>query len=220
MLPAKKTKKSAGTTQWVAAIAVFCVGAGILYVASAGLSRSSSSLSESPALAVNGWEFSDEGKIVNGKPRSTEGKAHFKHSQPLKEGDIWRMRVDKGRNVMVGFAGKQFDVKKHSETWLNTAHVYLLSGTTVIKSELSFDRLRHYNINELGNLIPDDTSPLDLALRITKDGNVPQIQFNDDDVWHDFDPDRHALKAGPWFPYLMLTEWDYLSDHHVQRADA
>ena len=51
--------------------------------------------------------------------------------------------------------------------------------------------------------------------------NVPQIQFNDDDVWHDFAPDRAALKAGPWFPCLMLgSAATRLSDHSVHRPRA
>ena len=47
---------------------------------------------------------------------------------------------------------------------------------------------------------------------------VPQVQFNDDDVWHDFafrptgewhdgewhDGEQAALKAGSWFPCLEL----------------
>ena len=46
--------------------------------------------------------------------------------------------------------------------------------------------------------------------------NVPQIQFNDDSVWHDFAPDRAAVKAGPWFPFLRLgSARDHLSDHCV-----
>jgi hypothetical protein len=51
--------------------------------------------------------------------------------------------------------------------------------------------------------------------------HVPQIQFNDDDVWHDFAPDRAALKAGPWFPYLALGSADVrLIDHSVHRPRA
>ena len=52
--------------------------------------------------------------------------------------------------------------------------------------------------------------------------NVPQIQFNDDDVWHDFAPDRVALKAGPWFPFLQLevSAAIRLSDHSVHRPRA
>ena len=60
-----------------------------------------------------------------------------------------------------------------------------------------------------------------MALRITKDGNLPQIQFNDDSVWHDFTPEGGAaLKAGPWFPYLYLGGGDILSDHRVDRPRA
>ena len=29
------------------------------------------------------------------------------------------------------------------------------------------------------------TVPFDLALRCDRDGNVPQVQFNEDGVWHD-----------------------------------
>ena len=66
-----------------------------------------------------------------------------------------------------------------------------------------------------------ETLPYDVALRITKDGNLPQIQFNDDSVWHDFAPEgRTALKAGPWFPYLDLDGDDLLSDHRVDRPRA
>ena len=60
-----------------------------------------------------------------------------------------------------------------------------------------------------------------MALRISKDGNLPQIQFNDDSVWHDFAPEGEAaLKAGPWFPYLFLSGGDLLSDHRVDRPRA
>ena len=60
-----------------------------------------------------------------------------------------------------------------------------------------------------------------MALRISKDGNLPQIQFNDDSVWHDFAPEGGAaLKAGPWFPYLYLYGDDILSDHRVDRPRA
>ena len=54
-------------------------------------------------------------------------------------------------------------------------------------------------------------------INITKDGNLPQIQFNDDSVWHDFAPDRAAVKAGPWFPFLQLYGDVRLSDHCVHR---
>ena len=50
---------------------------------------------------------------------------------------------------------------------------------------------------------------------------MPQIQFNDDDVWHDFAPDRAALKAGPWFPCVQLFDAAVcLSDHSVHHPRA
>ena len=36
-------------------------------------------------------------------------------------------------------------------------------------------------------------------------------------MWHDFAPDRAAVKAGPWFPFLQLYGDDRLSDHCVHR---
>ena len=51
--------------------------------------------------------------------------------------------------------------------------------------------------------------------------NVPQIQFNDDGVWHDFAPNRVAPKAGPWVPWLYLGDAAVrLIDHRVDRPRA
>jgi hypothetical protein len=51
--------------------------------------------------------------------------------------------------------------------------------------------------------------------------NVPPIQFNAEEVWHDFAPGRVALKAGPWLPMLMLGSAAVrLSDHSVHRPRA
>jgi hypothetical protein len=47
-------------------------------------------------------------------------------------------------------------------------------------------------------------APFGLALRCEAVSNVPQMAFNDDDVWHDLAPDRAAVKAGPWFQSLFL----------------
>ena len=107
-------------------------------------------------------------------------------------------------------------MEKDGETHKSTAWVNLHSGTTVIQSDISRDGEQHVHLNHLKDYIPK-TLPYDLALRITKDGNVPQIQFNDDGVWHDFAPNRVAVKAGPWFPYLSLFDGDHLSDHCVHR---
>jgi hypothetical protein len=95
--------------------------------------------------------------------------------------------------------------------------VYLGSGSTAIHSDISQDGQQHDHWGHLKDYTPK-TLPYDVALRINKDGNVPQIQFNDDAVWHNFAPDRVALKAGPWFPYLELfNARDRLSDHCVHR---
>ena len=94
------------------------------------------------------------------------------------------------------------------------------NGTTDIGSGISRDGQDHFHIDHLEDHIPE-TKPYDVAVRITKDGNLPQIQFNDDSVWHDFAPEGGtALKAGLWFPYLWLTGDDLLSDHRVDRPRA
>ena len=48
--------------------------------------------------------------------------------------------------------------------------------------------------------------PFDVALRCGKDNNVPQIQFNEDGVWHNWTLDGPALKEGPWLPYLRFDD--------------
>ena len=126
------------------------------------------------------------------------------------------MKVLAGRNALVGIAAEGFDVERYYETCKSTAEVALYNGTTAIGSDISQDGQRHYHHGHLKDYIPK-TLPYDLALRINKDGNVPQIQFNDDAVWHDFAPDRAAVKAGPWFPYLALYVDARLSDHCVHR---
>ena len=93
----------------------------------------------------------------------------------------------------------------------------LRGGTTVIDSNISQDREQHYHYGHLKDHIPK-TNPYDVALRCDKDGNVPQIQFNDDGVWHDFAPEgRITLHAGPWFPLLGLSDGDRVSDLRVDR---
>ena len=112
------------------------------------------------------------------------------------------MRVEVGGSARVGFATEQYNVEKHGETNKSTACVCLDDGTTCIKTDISQDGQDHYHDRHLGPHIPE--APFDLALRCEAVSNVPQIQFNDDDVWHDFAPGRAALKAGPWFPHLAL----------------
>ena len=199
-------------------------------------------------LAPEGWAHSEGGEIAEGKPQWCKGNAaYFMHSRELQAHDVLRTKVVKvGGIACVGFAAESYDVEKHGETDKSTAWVYLSNGTTVIYSDISRDGEEHIHRNHLNNYIPK-TLPYDLALRISKDGNVPQVQFNDDAVWHDFTPDRAAVKAeretqeertqrkkerkkeegekerrkdthaGPWFPFLWLAEGDRLSDHCVHR---
>ena len=69
-------------------------------------------------------------------------------------------------------------------------------GTTDIFPDTSLDGQHHGHASHLRPHILD--APFDLAVRCEADGNVPQIQFNDDGVWHDFAPEGGAaLKAGP-----------------------
>jgi hypothetical protein len=188
------------------------------------------------ALDPEGWAHSEEGEIAEGKPQSRGGNASFRHSRELQAEDVLRMKVLAGRGAMVGiaaegftivgFAAESYDVEKHMETRKSIAQMSLSKGMTVIHretgmmgihSDISRDGEDHGHNWHLKGYIPK-TLPYDLALRITKDGNVPQIQFNDDAVWHDFAPDRAALKAGPWSPYLALCGADArLSDHCVHR---
>jgi hypothetical protein len=95
--------------------------------------------------------------------------------------------------------------------------VRLGCGTTAIWSDISEDGEMHLHHALLEDRIPE-TKPYDLALRINKDGNMPQLRFNEDGEWHDIAPEGGTgLKAGPWFPYLELSAGDRLSDHRVDR---
>lgn len=157
-----------------------------------------------------GVDDHDEDGTANGGP-------DFKHSQSLEEGDVWRMKVLAGRSACVGIAAEEYNVDRHVETWKSTAYVFLSKGTTVIYPNISKDGEVHYYPSLLEDYIPK-TLPYDLALRINKDGNMPQLQFNEDGEWHDFAPEGGTgLKAGLWFPYLQLVYDDRLSDHRVNR---
>ena len=166
------------------------------------------------------WQFGDNGEMPGGHPQS-KGKldAYFKHSQSLDPEDVWRMQVVEGAGVNVGIATEEYDVERHGETYKRTAVVWLGDGTTDIDTDISLDGKDHYHEDHLKDYIPK-TLPYDLALRITKGGNVPQIQFNNDNVWHNFAPDRVALKAGPWFPFLGLDPGDRLTDLRIDRPRA
>jgi hypothetical protein len=105
------------------------------------------------------------------------------------------------------------------QTYTSTAVVGLGLdyGTTLMFSDISKDGEEHRHPSRLKDRIPK-TLPYDLALRISKDGNMPQLRFNEDVEWHDFAPGGGTgLKAGPWIPYLILWPGDRLSDHRVNR---
>ena len=166
-----------------------------------------------------GWACSEDGEIKNEEPQCKEDEddgAYFKHSQSLEAEDVLRMKVVAGGGASVGIAAEGYDVERHVETAKSIAEVELNGGMTLIRSVITQDREDHIHPDHLTEHIPK-TLPFNLALRISKDGNVPQIQFNDDAVWHDFAPDRAAVKAGPWFPFLRLFNGDRLSDHCVHR---
>ena len=148
--------------------------------------------------------------------RPLESYARFKHSQTLDADDVFRMKVNEG-NAAVGFAGQHYD-PDDEEYWDSTAFVYLEDGTTAIGPDLSPDGEQEYHRRHLKDHLPQ-IKPYDVALRCDKDGNVPQIQFNDG-VWHNFTSDRTALTAGPWFPYIMMDDDnDRLSDLRVNSVD-
>ena len=88
------------------------------------------------------------------------------------------MRVEVGGDARVGFATEEYNAEKHGETYDSTAWVGLGSGTTGI----SENGQHHYHPRHLAPHIPK--TPFDLALRCEAVSNVPQIQSNDDAVWH------------------------------------
>jgi hypothetical protein len=172
------------------------------------------------ALEPEGWSHDEDGEIIDGRPQRTGGGgAFFKHPRSLQAKDVLRMRVEVEGDVLVGFATDQYDPEKHWETRESTAYVSLGSGTTIIFPDISLDGQQHFHDCHLRPHIPK--APFDLAVRCEAVSNVPQIQFNDDDVWHDFAPGRVALQVGPWFPYLMLNGAAIrLTDHSVHRPRA
>ena len=198
-------------------------------------------------MAAEGWESSCLGTVVGGEPQcipDTDGYGGlFKHSLALAAGDVWKMKSGGGAGyAIVGFAMQAFDCS--SKTIDNTAGLRLGNGYVVVWSDISLDGEQHVHPNHHLAHIPE-TETYQLALRIDKDGNVPQVQFNEDGVWHDFAPgrdedededededahdligaeetrpDRVALKEGPWFPYLCLYKDARVTDHRVDRPRA
>ena len=142
------------------------------------------------ALPPAGWACNEGGEIKNGEPQCKEeyGAAIFKHSQSLEPEDVLRMKVVAGRSAIVGIAAEGYDVERHGETYKSTAEVWLHGGTTGIYSDISKDGGQHRHYGLLKDYIPE-TLPYDLALRIIKDGNMPQLRFNEDGQLHAFVPE-------------------------------
>ena len=152
-----------------------------------------------------------------------EEYASFKHSQSLEPEDVWMMKVCT-KVFGIGVVAEGFDVERHVETEMSTARLDLSNapndmgehGSTCILSDISEDG--KYKSGRIPKDQIPKTLPYDLALRINKDGNMPQLRFNEDGQWHDFAPEGGVgLKAGPWFPFLWLHEAVCLSDHRVDR---
>jgi hypothetical protein len=99
--------------------------------------------------------------------------------------------------------------------------LYLADGATETRAGISLESDAQSNDDHLADRIPE-TTPYDLALRCDPDGNMPQVQFNEDGVWHDFAPrDEYKRNALPlysseWFPYLELDKGDRVSDFRVE----
>ena len=149
-----------------------------------------------------------------------ERAACFKHPQALRAEDVVRLKIREGNDAYVGFAGHLFDPKRDSGSFTSKAWVYLGGGTVLICSNISQDREEHYHPLHFSDHIPEK-KPYDVALRCDRHGNVPQIQFNDDGVWHDFTSGkgRVGLEAGPWFPYVASAShtYNHITSHRIVR---
>ena len=166
-------------------------------------------------------------------PASPGYHMHCKHPAALYAGDVWSMTAADVGSSTVGFVGDAYDVKTSSrdDAGQGIAWMTLDEGTTCIRSDFSLDEKEHiatYHLpipgNEIGEdgypIYREDWEPYQLSLRIDKESHVPQAQFNEDGVWHDFAPGGAgaALKGeGPWFPYLRLASRDRVVGHCVTR---
>ena len=68
----------------------------------------------------------DPATAVDGQ---VNGQTFVKHSQELQCGDVWRMRVEAGRNAIVGFATEQCNVETDEEPYESIAWVSLYSSS-------------------------------------------------------------------------------------------
>jgi len=166
-------------------------------------------------------------------PRSRLYHMNCKHSRALQPGEVWRMTVVEGGSSTVGLSGEAYDVKRPPRGGdAHQAWMSLDCGTTHIDSDMSQDGETHDAYEHLQRDIPSNTfdedgdvvwgdeepEPFLLALRVDRGSNMPQVQFNDDGMWHSFStggPGAALKGAGPWYPYLRLYKRASLNDHSV-----
>jgi hypothetical protein len=167
-------------------------------------------------VAPGVWAYTAKsGELVGGLPRSKGYTAHFKHLKDHQGGSVFEYRVEgvrTGRSSLIGFAAEDFDVDRAEETGNSTAVVSLYNGTAIIRPDMSLDGKKHLHSDYLQRFIPK-SRPYNVAVRCQAVSNVPQIQFNNDGVWHDFAPGRVALKYSAkanspngMLPYLRVDE--------------
>ena len=115
------------------------------------------------------------------------------------------MKVVAGGHARVGIAAEGYDVERSGETFKSTARVDLDDGTTATGSDISEDSEEHAHLALLKDYIPK-TLPYDLALHITKDGNMPQLRFNENGQWHNFAPED-GTGLNSTLVVLMNSQW-------------
>jgi hypothetical protein len=154
------------------------------------------------------WAHDGTGEVLldgqlKAAPPST--MSYFKHQHALNAGDILKMHVEGSVQLAasIGFAGQAYDPSRHTDTCRSTSWVSLGNGNAYIMAALGEEGVFRSHVSQL-HPHASHGALNDVSLRCDPNGNVPQIQFNEDGVWHDWFKDRAALKAGPWFPYLQM----------------
>jgi len=169
-------------------------------------------------LTADRWTRCVYGRFEYGCPApSNERQASFKHVTPIPSGAEWKMRVENGVGAWVGFATHKYNVANRATTYESTVRVDLTSGLVYIFSDIT-ESGKNYQysrplVNHLRKHMP--YASYNLSLRCEKGTNIPQIQFNNNNMWHNFAPGECALKAEPLFPYLMLRGTACLSEHQI-----
>jgi hypothetical protein len=182
--------------------------------------------------------------------------ACFKHSQPLRAGDVFTVTVEAGFGPDMGFCGEAYNPEtgEDDETDGHSAFVSLSDATVTVSAHLSRDLQEHCcqgasSESSLKALVPrifhpadprggggggggkggapPPTFPFTVSLRC--DGaNVPQARFNGSEDWVDWlrpsegvrgdGTMRVPLADGPWYPLLLLSEFDIVSQLRVHFA--